>query len=80
MRVHVRVHVRVRAHPQHHVSAARWKSSGYIKEIKFWALVRLPGASSGFKQPDQCAAVKPGGHLENAAIYLFEMELTFTRL
>lgn len=75
-----RVHVCVRcvwsqsqAHPQHHASAARRKSSSYIKGIWFGALLRLPGASSGLKQPDQCAAVKSGGHLENAAIYLFEM-------
>lgn len=33
----------------------------------------LPRSSSGLNQPDQCAAVKLGGHLENAAIYLFEM-------
>lgn len=36
-------------------------------------------SSSGFKQPDQCTAVKLGGHLENA-VYLFEMLPTFTLL
>lgn len=62
------------------MSAARWKSSNYIKASKSeWGSPCFSHSvsSSGLNRWDQSTAVKYGGHLENAAIYLFEMFLSF---